>query len=212
MSKTILIFGAGEGISFEVARKFLSQNFKVILISRTLEKLKKLQTQLSTENVSIYAADISDERQLAQVITEILDENKTIDVVHYNAANLVGSTVLDISAEQLINDFKVNVSGLVTVVQKFQDRLKESKGALLVTGGGLGMSPHPDYVSLSLGKAALKNLTSNIKETLSKDDIYVGTVIINGYVHSGSNLHSPENIAATFWNLQLDRTVNEVIL
>lgn len=38
MKKTIVIFGAGEGISLETAKKFLANGFKVALVSSVLEQ------------------------------------------------------------------------------------------------------------------------------------------------------------------------------
>lgn len=212
MKKTIVILGAGEGISFEVAKIFLSEGFEVVLVSRNLKRLEKYRTRLSEDKVKIYDADLSDETQLNTVIGNILEDNDSIDVVLYNAANIAADTIFDVSFKGLIEDFKVNVAPLVTIVQGFNTKLSETKGALLITGGGIGINPNPEYVSLSLGKAALRNLTWSIKETLSKDGIFVATLLVNSYVNSKVSLHNPKNIANTFWNLYVDRTVNEIIL
>ncbi|MCX2681603.1 SDR family NAD(P)-dependent oxidoreductase [Galbibacter sp. EGI 63066] len=212
MNKTIAIFGAGEGISFEVAKKFIDEGFSVILVSRKLDKLEKLRKQLKSKKVKLYAADLSDENQFAKTLELILQENERIDVILYNAARVKPGNVLEESFDDLVNDFKTNVTALLPIVAKFKDRLFQTNGALLVTGGGVGINPNPEYASLSLGKAALRNLTQTFAKTLSEENIFVATVIINGYVQRKNLIHNPKAIAKLFWGLYTDRSVNEIII
>ena len=214
MNKTIVIFGAGEGISFEVAKVFAENNFNIILISRNISKLEKIKDGLIQRNnyVKIFSCDISDEKQLNQTIDKILEENNVIDTVLYNAAHIKQGNILDESFKTIVDDFKINVASLVTIVQRFRPALSRSEGALLITGGGIGIKPNPDYVSLSLGKAALRNLTQSIHKTLSIDHIFVSTILVNSHVSIEKELHNPKKIAGIFWNLYKDRNVSEVVL
>jgi len=214
MNKTIVIFGAGEGISFELAKIFVQNNFNVTLISRNIFKLEKIKETLIqiNNNVKIFSCDISDEKQLNQTIDTILEENNEIDAVLYNAAHIKQGNILDESFKTIVDDFKINVASLVTIVQRFRPALSRSTGALLITGGGIGIKPNPDYVSLSLGKAALRNLTQSINKTLSGENVFVSTILINSYVSTEKKLHNPKNIADIFWNLYRDRSVSEVLL
>ena len=55
--KSILIIGAGTGLSLGVARKFGKQGFKVGLISRSKSNLEKLAETLNTEGIESYYAE-----------------------------------------------------------------------------------------------------------------------------------------------------------
>ncbi len=214
MKKTIVIFGAGEGISFEVAKKFLENGFKVALISRNVEKLNKLKQELTKigENISLHPCDVTDEDELNKVIDEILEANNSVNVVLYNAAKMRQGNILNESYTALIEDFKVNVAAIAPIVKRFKDPLSSAKGSLLITGGGIAIQPFPEYASLSLGKAALRNLTQSIRESLSPFDIFVGTIQISGAISKETHLYHPRHIAELFWSQHVDRSSAEIIL
>ncbi|MBC9795978.1 SDR family NAD(P)-dependent oxidoreductase [Sinomicrobium weinanense] len=209
MKKTMVIIGAGSGISLSVACLFLSRGFRVALVSRNVVKLKK---QISGEGVYFFSADVTDEKDIGRAVTEIRETFNTIDVLHYNAAHIRNVEVFEETTAQLIEDFKVNAAGLLTCAQLFKEDLITSKGAILITGGGIGIYPNPQYASLSAGKAGLRNLAMSLKEALKGTGIYVGTLTINGYVTKGSALYDPDNIALQFWNMYQDGNVFEVRL
>jgi hypothetical protein len=42
--------------------------------------------------------------------------------------------------------------------------IERGSGSILFTGGGFGLQPHPDYLSLSIGKAGIRALAQGIFE------------------------------------------------
>ncbi|MFT5306716.1 MAG: putative oxidoreductase, partial [Chitinophagales bacterium] len=54
---TILITGGSSGIGFEMAKKFLAANNKVIITGRNMSKLEQAKQKLG--DVSIYQSDVS---------------------------------------------------------------------------------------------------------------------------------------------------------
>ncbi|UGU15556.1 SDR family NAD(P)-dependent oxidoreductase [Sinomicrobium kalidii] len=209
MKKTIVIIGAGSGISLSVARLFLSRGFCVALVSRNTDKLRAL---ISGEEVSFFSADVTDETSIKTALGKIRKTYSTIDILHYNAAHIRKAGVFEDTPEQLVADFRVNVAGLLTCSQILRKDLTASGGALLITGGGIGIHPNPDYASLSSGKAALRNLSASLEAIFGAQGVYVGILTVNNYVTKTSALHHPDNIAAQFWNMYSDRKVFEVQL
>jgi hypothetical protein len=63
---------------------------------------------------------------------------------------------------------------------------------------------------LSLGKAGLRNLALQLNQALREDDIYVGTLTINGHIQEESKLYSPTLLANIFWDMYLNRTDGEI--
>jgi hypothetical protein len=64
---------------------------------------------------------------------------------------------------------------------------------------------------LSLGKAGLRNLALQLNQALKEDDIYVGTLTINGHIQEESKQYSPALLANIFWDMCLNRTEPEII-
>lgn len=76
--------------------------------------------------------------------------------------------------------------------------MKEAKrGTLLFTGGGLALDPLANFASVSLGKAALRNLVFSLAQELTPAGIHVATVTICGMVRPGTHF-DPDTIAQSF--------------
>jgi short-subunit dehydrogenase len=210
MKKTIAIIGTGFGISKATALHFGRQGYNVALISRTAEKLENLVNELNAEAIeaSFLVADVSDAAQLTAAISSI----DNLAVLHYNAYSANATPILLEEEQAMIYDFKVNVVGLLTAVKAALNSLEENKGAVLITGGGLAKYPHPDYASLSIGKAAQANLANSLSQALSQKNIFVGLLQINGFVNEGDAIYNPSNIASKIWEIYSQKSTFETTL
>lgn len=210
MKKSILIIGAGAGLSTGVAEKFGAEGYKIGLISRSAEKLALLKTELNGKGIEceFATADATDPAELERAIQSIVDRFGSIDVLLYNAAAMKMKPLMSETVEELAEDFKLSVANAFHSVKVLHEVLKASKGAVLLTGGGFAMYPNPAFGSLSLGKAGIRNLAHQLHTVLKDDGIYVGTLTIAGYIQPDSTTHSPVILADKFWQLLQNR--NEV--
>ncbi len=215
MSKVIVIVGAGPGIGNAVAEKFGSNGFSVALVSRRKAKLEKLVAALEEKGIDAHAfvGDAGDADSMKDAFSQIWEKWNDIDVVHYNAAKIKAVNIANETADGLTRDFKVNVGGVMTLVGLVaSDMEKRGSGTILITGGGFGIQPNPDYGSLSIGKAALRNLSASLHQAMQPKNIFVGTVTVCGYVKEDAPVHTPANIAEQFWKLYTDRKDFEIQL
>lgn len=212
MKKSIVIIGAGEGLSISVAKKFGKQGYQIGLISRNAENGNALSKILSTLGYTSYfsAADAGNKNSLETAINDLKQKLGGIDVLLYNAAVFKEQDILTASSESLSEDFKVNVGGALDAVKFLYEDLKKNKGSVLITGGGLSSYPHPMYGSLSIGKAGIRNLAIQLNERLKDDGIYVGTLTVNNYMNAESATHTPDMVAEQFWNLFINKDAAEL--
>ncbi len=213
MSKVIVIIGAGPGIGQAVAEKFGTEGFSVALISRRKEKLEKLRNELAEKGIDAHAfvGDAGDAESMKDAFNQIWEIWEHIDVVHYNAAKLKMVNIANETADGLTRDFKVNVAGAMTMVNLVaSDMEKKGEGTILLTGGGFALEPNPDFGSLAIGKAGIRNLAGSLHAAMKSKNIFVGTVTVCGYVKQDAEKHNPRNIAAQFWKLYTDRNEFEI--
>lgn len=213
MSKVIVIIGAGAGIAQAVAEKFGHNGFSVILIARKKDKLKILTQSLIDAGIDAhyYIGNAGDSDSMKDAFEQIWENFNHVDVVHYNAAKLKNVNIASESADALTRDFKVNVAGVMTAVNLvLPDMEKKGEGTILLTGGGFALAPNPDYGSLAIGKAGIRNLAQSLNEALKEKQIFVGTVTVCGLVSEQSIQHSPKNIADKFWQLYTERSSWEI--
>jgi len=199
----LIIVGSGPGVSAGIAKKFGSNGFRVILISRTESSLQLSLESLRQLHIESYGftADASDSESLKTAFKQIKDSFGATDVLVYNAAHIVPGDPLSLTELQLIEDFKVNTVGALTSAQQvIPDMIERRQGTLFFTGGGIALVPNPLYTSLSVGKAAIRSLALSVAETLSPYGIYVSQVLIADHVKKGT-YYDPDRIADVYWEL-----------
>ncbi len=212
MNKNIIIIGAGHKLGFAMANKFGENGFRVGLISRNEEGLKEKSNILKEQGIQAFyhSADAYDKYDLELAISALRNKMGTIDILFYNAASKKKKDLLSEETDDLINDFRLNVANVFHLVKYLLDDLRQTKGAVLLTGGGFALEPNYEYGSLSLGKAGLRNLALQLNQALKEYDIYVGTLTINGHIQEESKLYSPALLANIFWDMYLNRIDSEI--
>jgi len=211
MKKLITIIGAGLGISMGVAEKFGNQGFKVALIARNETKLQELVQQLSQKGISAtYAvADVAKADSLKDALLSIRDKEGHAEVILYNAAAVSVKDILEQDWETIKSQMDVNVGGFFHLMKMVLPYcLKENKGKLFVTGGGFALGGDDQWTSLSVGKAALRNLVQAIQKKVNGTNVHIAQVTVCGYVSPTDPKYTPPAIAEQYWRLYEQTTGN----
>jgi NAD(P)-dependent dehydrogenase (short-subunit alcohol dehydrogenase family) len=203
MKPVCLIVGAGPGIGQAVALAFAREGHDVALAARQPDKLREFLPAIEKAGADVrtYAADAGDEGSLRALFGTVRRELGDPDVVIYNpAAHQVGKPTT-LKSEELVADFRVNVLGALVCAQEAAPAMMtRGRGTILLTGGGFAHEPAANYASLSLGKAALRNLTFSLAQELGAHGIHVATVTVYGFVQSGTHF-DPVRIADAYVRL-----------
>lgn len=212
MNKNIIIVGFGPKLGFAMAKKFGENGFRVGLISRNEKTLKEKSSILKEQGIQVFyhSADAYNKNELELAISALKNKMGVIDVLFYNAASKKKKDLLSEETDDLVKDFQLNVANVFHLAKYLLDDLSQTKGAVLLTGGGFAYNPNHEFGSLSLGKAGLRNLALQLNEVLKEDDIYVGTLTINGHIQEESKLYSPAILANIFWEMYMNRIDAEI--
>lgn len=202
--KILSIVGMGPGIGQAVAERFGREGFTIAMIARNIDRLQLLQELLEKQYIPAryYVGDAADEESLQRAFINLHGELGPTDVLLYNAAKMKKVPILQESADSLAADFRINAGGALLAVKAVLPEMEQrGSGTILLTGGGLALHPHPDYGSLSLGKAALRSLALQLHQALRDSPVKVATLTIAGFVTPGSQTHTPQAVAETLWRL-----------
>ncbi|MGH8462378.1 MAG: SDR family NAD(P)-dependent oxidoreductase [Stenotrophobium sp.] len=203
--KVCMVIGAGPGIGQAVAFAFAHEGFDVALVARRPERLAEAAALIRSKTgrvVRAYGADAGDEQSLKSAFTRVRRGMGEIEVMVYNVAATEAARPTTLPVSQLMDEFRVNVAGaLVAACEAARTMRKNQRGTLLFTGGSFAFEPATDYASLSLGKAALRNLTFSLAQELGADGIHVATVTVYGFVQSNTRF-DPHRIAQAYVQLQ----------
>ncbi len=221
MAKTIIVGGFGPGIATAVAEKFGADGFAVALVARNAERLAAGVTALEAKGITAvsFVADLGDPAAVKTLIGRVREKLGGISVLHWNAYSSAAGDLLQADVAAVHNALDVAVTGLLTAVQESLPDLKQAKGAVLVTNGGLlfddpninDVSAKRGLMGLALGNAAKHKLVGMLAAKLKPDDVYVGEVIVTGTV-KGSAFDTGQGnldgavVAQKFWDLYSART------
>jgi len=198
-----LIIGAGPGIGQAVAVAFAREGYNLALSARTAAKLKALQPAVEKAGgrAQLYPGDAGDEAALRAMIAKVRQEMGDPDVLVYNAATAATGKPTSLTAQRLVEDFRVNVGSALTAAQEVAPAMKaKGRGTILLTGDSFAYEPAANYASLSLGKSALHNLTYSLAQELGGAGIHVATVTVYGFVQEGTHF-DPARIAQAYVRL-----------
>ncbi|MGH1588699.1 SDR family oxidoreductase [Methylobacterium phyllosphaerae] len=185
--KTFLSIGAGPGMGYETAERFAREGFQVVLSARNEGKTRELAEKLKAKGhkAEVRTVDAGDPASVAKLVEGVESEFGGIDVLHFNAASMRNQTLADQPRDSFNTDLTVNIGGAAVAAQAAAPKmLQRGSGSVLFTGGGFGLQPHPEYLSLSIGKAGIRALAQGIFEPFKEKGVHVATVTVAGFVNT----------------------------
>ena len=183
--KTFLSIGAGPGMGLATAERFAREGFQLVLSARNEAKTQELAEQLKAKGfkAEVRTVNAGDPASVAALVSEVESEFGGIDVLHFNAASMRNQTLADQPRDTFNTDLAVNIGGAAVAAQAAAPKMLErGSGSILLTGGGFALQPHPEYLSLSIGKAGIRALAQGIFETFKEKGVHVATVTFAGFV------------------------------
>ncbi|HEY0243953.1 MAG TPA: SDR family NAD(P)-dependent oxidoreductase [Mucilaginibacter sp.] len=168
-NKTVLITGGGSGIGFEIAKLLSEKNNQVIITGRSEERLQKAAAQL--KNVSIIAADITDEASVEKLVAQINKDYGKLDILINNAGNaFLNNLGVETNTYQKAKDeFDTNFFAVLRLTDKLLPVLKaQDEAAIVNVSSILAYVPAGDISTYSASKAALHSYTQSLRFALQK--------------------------------------------
>ena len=168
MNKTILITGASSGIGEGCARKFASQGARLILNSRSADKLTALAEELKEKydaECYVMPFDVCNRESAAAALNALPQEWKSIDVLVNNAGLAIGvdkeyegnldewDVVIDTNVKALLSMTRLVVPGMV----------ERGRGHIINIGSIAGDAAYPGGSVYCATKAAVKALSDGLR-------------------------------------------------
>lgn len=179
--KTILITGSTDGIGLETAKALVTTGHIVILHGRNVEKLKRVETQLSAlGNVKSYASDLSDFNAVIAMTESIKRDVKQIDVLINNAG--VFKTSSPVMSSGLDMRFVVNVFAPFILTQRLLPVIPTSGRVINLSSAAQapvsetalkGETTLSDSAAYAQSKLAITMWTNHMARKLSGRPIFI---------------------------------------
>ena len=172
--QTALIVGAGSGLSASLARLLVSENFRVALAARNLEKLSALQALA-------LRCDATDATQVEDAFRAVEAKWGVPDLVVYNASYRTRGAFIDLKQDEVRKTLEVSAYAGFLVAQAAARRmLPRGSGAIFFTGASASVKGYPQSAPFAMGKFALRGLAQSLARELSPKNIHVAHFVIDG--------------------------------
>jgi 3-oxoacyl-[acyl-carrier protein] reductase len=167
--KNVVITGTSRGIGFELAKMFADNGHQVLAISRNTKPL----SVLNHKNISVISIDISKNSDVEKVTSFIKNNWKKVDVLINNAGKLINKPFTDLTSNDFLEVYKVNVFGVAELTKNLIPFLQ--KGSHVVTissmGGIQGSMKFPGLAAYSSAKGAVITLSELLAEEYKEQQI-----------------------------------------
>ncbi|MCE7946873.1 MAG: SDR family NAD(P)-dependent oxidoreductase [Chloroflexi bacterium CFX4] len=197
--KVILIAGAGRGIGRALALKLGAQGAKLALSARTYPELAMLADEVKAlgGQALATAADMTVQREVANLIAETHATYGRLDAVYYGAGVGALSSALDLTEADLDRMWATNFKGLFHLTRAaIPHMLTNGGGQFVIPVGILGRHVMRNSAGYSASKFAVVGWVKALGEEFNKRGIRF-TLLYLGGVNTG------------FWDtieMRVDRT------
>jgi short-subunit dehydrogenase len=190
--KNIVITGASGGIGAEIAKLCAESAANLVLIARSIEKLKQLQMELQQKHqvrVEVYQLDVSETEKVKEVFTAIFAKIGEVDILVNNAGFGVFREAHAATMDEIKGMFNVNVVGLMACTSMVLPKMRERRfGHIINIASQAGKIATPKSSVYSATKHAVLGYTNSLRMELSDYNVFVTSV-------------NPGPIATNFFNI-----------
>jgi NAD(P)-dependent dehydrogenase (short-subunit alcohol dehydrogenase family) len=198
----LIVVGTGPGISTSVARRFGLAGMPVGLIARSPGSVAAARAALAeagVRSVAVTTADAAQEDDLRRGLDELVARHGVPDVLVYNAGLIQADAPGELSHQRHQAAYAINVLGALTASTHLAPRMADAGAGTIILTGGMPQ-PVPAYVSLSVGKAALRTVASILAQEYGPRGVHIATVTVGGAVEPDGPF-DPDRIAERYWQL-----------
>ena len=181
MNKTVLITGASSGIGEGCARKFASEGARLILNSRSADKLEALAESLNKKygaQCHVLPFNVCDRKAASEALASLPDEWKSIDILINNAGLAIG---VDKEHEGCMEEWDVmidtNIKALLSMTRMVvPGMIERGCGHIINIGSIAGDAAYPGGSVYCATKAAVKALSDGLRIDLVDTPLRVTNV------------------------------------
>ncbi|WP_034302710.1 SDR family oxidoreductase [Herbaspirillum sp. RV1423] len=189
--KTVLITGCSSGFGLEIAKYFLSHNWKVIATMRTPSD----DVLPKSEHLRILKLDVTD----AESIRRTVEEAGTVDVLVNNAGVGMLGPFESTSMDAVRDVFETNTFGTMAMTQAFLPQFRARRtGTVVNVASSVTLKALPLLPVYTASKAAIVAFTQSLALELKEFNIRVGVVLPGMAPETAFASNSSARIAQAF--------------
>lgn len=188
MTQTALITGASGGIGLELARQFAQNNFDLVLVARSRDKLQQLADELQDKyqiSVAVVVKDLTEPSAPAEIYAELQERGTAVNILVNNAGFATYGFFDELDLQRELAMIQLNVAALTHLTWLFlQDMVAAGNGKILNVSSTAAFQPGPLMAVYYATKAYVLSFSEAIANELAGKGVTV-TALCPGPTESG---------------------------
>ena len=173
--RVVIVTGASSGIGLATAKLLAKQGARLVLISRSKEKLEQLSAELP-DSLAV-PADMTRVYEIEGMVRKTMEHFGRIDVLINSAGQGYDAPVEKTNVDTFHHIFDLDVVGPLAAMQQVIPIMrKQGGGTIINVSSGTALMYLPYNGAYSGLKRALSNISLTAREELKKDNIIVSVV------------------------------------
>jgi len=205
--KVAIVTGGGTGIGRGIAIALADEGARVFLCGRRLDRIQKTAADIQSAGGSAQAlqADVTNEKDVDQLVRAVLDESDHIDILVNNAGIYEGGPMIDLRVDEWDQVLGVNLRGPFLATRAVIPVMsKQRAGHIINISSESGIEYYSGDAAYGVSKHALNDFGEFVQREVQDFNIRVNTIcpgmVVTEMTENSSGLdHSkclfPEDIA-----------------
>ena len=174
--RTILVTGASSGIGRETAILLSRLGARVILVSRSREKLERTLLQLEGAGHAVEPLDLTEYEVIPQRMRGWAEAYGPLDGLVHSAGIQITIPLKALDASQVENLWKLNVSASLWLAKGYRQRGLNRGGSVVFLSSAAGLVGSAALSAYSASKGAVISLTRSLAMELCRESIRVNCI------------------------------------
>ena len=175
--KVAIVTGAAGGFGEGIARLFVAEGARVLLVDLDLARAQKLAAELG-ETTRAQRCDVADGNDVRAAVQACVEAFGAPDIVVNNAGTTHrNQPMLDVDEATFDRVFNVNVKSIYHMTQAVLPLMRKRRsGAIINIGSTAGIRPRPGLTWYNASKGAVNLMSKSMAAELGPDNIRVNVV------------------------------------
>lgn len=198
--KTALVTGANAGIGKSLVLELVQRGYKVY--ATDIITSEETANDFNSEFIKFHKLDVTDNEDIARIKSIIVAEtDNRLDLLYCNAGIVINSHATDITDDELLKIYNVNLFGCIRLVREFIKPIVNTQGIIAFSGSVTKTLPLHSNALYSSTKAALHQYAYVLHSELKNYNVKVFDILggaIKTNIFPSSSIEIPEDSIYNF--------------